>query len=165
MVTDPRARNITSLTEVLNHYSVSAVLDEGAEYPSLTYARWRAALDDRHIPVYGLRTGARSRIGSALLQSVGPDSLYPTPTDCIGLLRVAFSSRNYLLVGTASRREQTEALFRGLNLHAEVLVAGAPVDAGFVQAVRPDTVMGIGSIPGRRWKTRSLGSSIVSLTH
>lgn len=156
VVTDPRAANVTSLLEVLSHYRILEVLDVGAQYPSLTYARWRAALDARHIPVYALRTGARVRLGNATLTSVGPDDLYPNPRDCIGLLRLSWSNRIALLAGTASHREQVEAVFRQANLRADALVSGGSLDPTLLDAVHPKIVYSAGSFPATRVRVRRL---------
>lgn len=123
VVTDPRAKNIVALGEVLRHYRVGEVLDVGVQYPSTTYASWRAALRARRVPVYGLRTGAAAVIGSLRLRALGPDALYPRPQDSIGLLRVSFPDETILISGAADAREQTEAVFRPVRLHADELVA------------------------------------------
>lgn len=138
IVTDPRT-NVAGLIDVLSHYSVGEVLDVGCEYPSLTYARWRAVLRDRHIPVYALRTGTSLTSGTATITAIGPDAVYPKPQDSIGLLRVSVSGRTALIVGAASRRELTEAVFRPVKLQADVLVAdsGPTTPSDFLRYTRP----------------------------
>lgn len=165
VVTDPGSANITSLTEVLSHYRVLAVLDVGAEYPSLAYARWRAALVGRHIPVYALRTGAHVHLGHVSLVSLGPDSVYPNPHDSIGLLRIASPHQSVLLVGRASLREQVEAVFRPVDLRARVLVAGGAAAPQLIRACRATNLYGtvMGTDPVRVHRlgsriTRVLGS-------
>lgn len=123
VVTDPRATHIAALAAVAARYRVGEVLDVGSQYPSATYARWRAELRARHIRSYSLRTGARLLVGSATLTALGPDALYPNPRDCTGLLRLEDGRRRIVLIGAASRREQLEALFRPVDLHASILVA------------------------------------------
>jgi ComEC/Rec2-related protein len=136
VVTDPRS-NVAGLLDVLDHYSVGEVLDVGCEYPSTTYARWRAALRTRHIPVYALRTGVALTAGSASLTTVGPDAVYPQPRDSIGLLRVRVPGRTIFLAGAASQREMTEAVFRTVRLQADILVldAGTAPPASFLRHV------------------------------
>lgn len=163
VVTDPRAANVTSLLEVLSHYRVLEVLDVGTEYPSLSYARWRAALDAQHIPTYALRTGARLRLGNATLASIGPDDLYPNPRDCIGLLRVSWLRQTYLLAGSASHREQVEAVFRQVNLSADNLVTAQPLDPTLLNAVHPKTIFTSASSPFTRVRVRRLAATTVTL--
>jgi beta-lactamase superfamily II metal-dependent hydrolase len=136
VVTDPRS-NLAGLLDVLDHYSVGEVLDVGCEYPSLTYARWRDALRNRHIPVYALRTGVSLRAGSSRITALGPDGVYPQPRDSVGLLRISAGGRTVLLAGAASSRELTEAVFRPVKLRADVLVtdAGDTVPAAFLRHV------------------------------
>lgn len=163
VVTDPRAANVTSLLEVLSHYRVLEVLDVGAEYPSLTYARWRAALDSRHIPVYALRTSARFRLGNATLASVGPDDLYSNPRDCIGLLRVSWPNRSALLAGSASEREQVESVFRQVNLRADAVVARQPLDPALLDAVHPTAIFTAAASPSTRVQVHHLGMAALRL--
>jgi beta-lactamase superfamily II metal-dependent hydrolase len=139
IVTDPRAGNVTGLEEVLRHYHVAEVLDVGTQYPSATYARWRSTLRKAAIPAYRLRTGAASRIGDVQLTALGPDGLYPDPKDSVGLLRVSSGGRSVLLAGAASQREQQEALFRPVRLHADVLLldGSSGCDRHFLRAVHP----------------------------
>lgn len=141
VLTDPRARNVAGLTAVLNHYSVGEVLDVGTEYPSTTYVHWRTLLRADRVPVFSLRTGASIRIGDTSMNVIGPDALYPDPRDCVGLLRVSLAGKTYLLVGAASAREQQEAIFRHVDLHADALVASGPLRADFVDAVHPRVVL------------------------
>ncbi len=61
--TDPRADNVASLLQVVDHYHVGHVLDTGVEYPSHTYASWRTALMNRHLQPEALRPGASVRGG------------------------------------------------------------------------------------------------------
>ncbi|HLJ66152.1 MAG TPA: ComEC/Rec2 family competence protein [Chloroflexota bacterium] len=143
IVDDARANSVTGLLELLNHYAVSEVLDTGVEYTSSTYAAWRAELRRRHIPVYALRTGARVTLGDIRIEALGPDALYPKPQDSAGLLRLTVGGRRVVLAGDASAREQTEAVFRSIDLPADALVCGsAPCAAAFLQAVHPRLVYG-----------------------
>jgi len=146
VVTDPRAANIAGLQAVLDHYEVSEVLDGGAEYPSTTYAQWREELRQRDIPVYALRAGISVQLGDVGLSALGPDGLYPNPKDCIGMLRLSIHHRTVLLAGAASPREQLEAVFRPVQLRADVLVLGGKGQyvPAFLRAVRPDTVLTVG---------------------
>jgi competence protein ComEC len=143
VVTDPRSRNVIGLQEVLAHYGVSEVLDVGAQYPSGTYASWRAQLRNRHIPTYRLTTGVSAHIGAVQLASIGPDALYPLPQDCIGMLRLSTAGRSVLLAGAASPREQQEALFRPVELRADTLLIGdaGSIFPGFLHAVRPHALV------------------------
>ncbi len=137
IVTDPRGNNVLGLGSILQHYELGEVIDVGVEYPSTSYARWRAMLRQRHIPAYALRTGALVTLGDAAITALGPDALYSNPRDSAGLLRVVIPGDSVLLAGTASVREQHEAVFRPVNLGATVLVAPGPLDPEFRQAVHP----------------------------
>lgn len=141
IVTDPRS-NVTGLLDVLNHYSVGEVLDVGCEYPSLTYARWRAALRSRHISVYALRTGVSLTAGRASIIALGPDAVYPQPRDSIGLIRIVAPGRRILVAGAASAREMTEAVFRPVDLRANVLILGGRTSPppAFLRHVSPSRV-------------------------
>jgi beta-lactamase superfamily II metal-dependent hydrolase len=142
IVTDPRAGNTTGLEAVLQHYTVQEVLDVGAEYPSATYARWRADLRNEHIPAYALRTGATTVIGAASISVLGPDALYANPQDCMGLLRITMNGRTYLLADAASQREQLETVFRPIHLSSDVLVMDGTQgdDRHFVRSVHASRV-------------------------
>lgn len=149
VVTDPRPNNVVSLEAVLQHYAVSEVLDVGAQYPSTTYAAWRAELRRRRISVYALRAGVSSQVGDARVEAIGPDGLHSNPQDGAGMLRVSAHGHTALLAGNASEREQTEAVFRPVTLRADALVLGgngryAPA---FLQAVQPKTVLTRGNVP------------------
>ncbi len=162
VVTDPRASNVTSLIDVLSHYRVLSVLDVGSEYPSMAYARWRTALDSRHIPTYALRTGVEVRLDGMTIVSVGPDAVYSDPRDSAGLLRVEWQHHNAVLVGSASLREQVESVFRPVNLRAQVLVAGGSIESRFIGAVRPAITYSTAVLPiGTR--SRRLGSLPVTI--
>ena len=148
IVTDPRASNISGLEALLGHYQTDAVLDVGAEYPSTTYARWRADLRARHVRVSALRTGAVVQTESVRIDVLGPDALYPDPRDSIGLLRISIHEYSWILTGAASTRETTEAVFRPVKLRADALVASdRQPSRDFVQAVRPRVELGPGDLP------------------
>jgi competence protein ComEC len=123
VVTDPRSTNVVGLTSVLDHYRVSEVLDVGAEYPSVTYATWRSRLRGQ-APVYALRTHATITVGSVRIEVAGPDAVCPSAQNCAGMLRVLMPGATVLLATAASREEQFEATFRGVNLRADAVVCG-----------------------------------------
>lgn len=139
LVTDARSGNVSGLEAVLQHYHIGEVLDTGAQYPSATYARWRAELRSRRIPVYALRTGVAVRLGDAQIEALGPDALYPQPQDAAGMLRVTLPGHSFLLATAASRRELTEAVFRPVHMRSDVLVIDGRqgVPRSFLAAVRP----------------------------
>lgn len=126
IVTDGRASNVAGLLEVLRHYRFGEVLDVGVQYPSTTYARWRAALRAERVPIYGLRTGATVELGDVRISAVAPDALYSKPTDSAGMLRILGPQHTVLYAGAASRRELVEALFRPVRLRADHLVTYGP---------------------------------------
>ncbi|MGH2449578.1 MAG: ComEC/Rec2 family competence protein [Chloroflexota bacterium] len=142
VVTDPRAKNVSSLEAVLQHYHIGSVLDAGVEYPSGTYATWRADLRSRNIPVYRLQTGARIELAGMNLSSIGPDALYSLPQDSAGLLRLDGRGVHVLMAGVASLREQREAVFRNVRLPARTLIIDGKVgvDSSFLRAVHPTTI-------------------------
>jgi competence protein ComEC len=147
VVTDPRSSNVSGLEAVLQHYRIGEVLDVGVEYPTTTYARWRADLRAAHVPVYALRTGASVALGAARLTVLGPDALYPKPQDSAGILRLALPRRAFVLAAAADVREQHEAVFRGVRLNADTLVLGVRQDNSFVRAVGARTVISAGALP------------------
>ena len=137
MVTDPRARSVMGLSAVLRHYRVLSVWDVGAQYPSASYATWRASLRQAKTPIFALRTGSTVRVGAAQVSAVGPDSLCPNPSNCTGMLRISSAHRSTVLVGTASVREQEEAVFRPIHLRADVVLweGSGPLSSDFSAAV------------------------------
>lgn len=141
-VTDARAASLSGLQEVLRHYRVQEVLDVGLQYPSTTYAAWRETLRARRVPDYALRTGASVRLPDGAVTALGPDGPCGNPRDCAGILRVVLGAQSYLLVGAASVREEHEAVFRGVNLRAETVIASTdgPIDAALLDAVHPRIV-------------------------
>jgi beta-lactamase superfamily II metal-dependent hydrolase len=143
IVTDPRSSNVAGLDALLSHYSVSEVLDVGSQYPSTTYARWRGHLREQRVPTFALRTGARVRLPGVTVTALGPDAVTSRPQDSAGLLRISMRGRSLLVAGTASPREQREALFRGISLRADaLLVDGAEgLDPDFRNAVQPRLVL------------------------
>jgi len=138
IVTDPRARSVMGLSAVLRHYRVLSVWDVGAQYPSVSYANWRAALRQSGTPTFALRTGSSVRVGVAQVTALGPDSLCPNPSNCAGMLRVRGLHRSSVLVGTASVREQHEAVFRPIRPRADVVLweGSGPLSPDFSAAVR-----------------------------
>jgi len=139
VVTDPRAENVAGLRGVLTHYRVAHVLDVGVEYPSATYAGWRADCRSRRIPVDALRTGASVRIGPVSIRALGPDGVDPRPQDSAGVLQITGPGIDVLDAGVASRREQLESVFRPIGLTAKTLVFDGKqgLDRNFLKAVRP----------------------------
>lgn len=136
--TDPRSSNTLGLLTVARRYRVGAVLDTGVEYPSATYAQWRAQLRRDRVPVYALRTGVTVAVGGARFMALGPDAVCALPVDCVGLVRVRLRGVTYLFAGAASLREQREAVFRPVDLRAGVLVTAArTLDPDFLRAVGP----------------------------
>jgi competence protein ComEC len=135
---DSRAGSLSSFADLLRHYEVSEVLDVGAEYPTRTYARWRSMLGTRRIPAYVLRTGVAVRLGSVRVEAIAPDAACDMPEDCAAMLRLTVGGRSVLLAGSASVREQREAVFRNVHLKSDVLVCPlSRCDPVLVSAVRP----------------------------
>jgi beta-lactamase superfamily II metal-dependent hydrolase len=141
VVTDPRAGNTGALDAVLAHYRVGEVLDVGVEYPDSSYARWRADLRARGVPVMALRTGATARVGAVTLTALGPDGVSPDPRNSIGLLRLTTAGTSILLAGSSSAREQLEAVFRPVKLGSQILVAPVHVQSDFLRAANPRLVL------------------------
>jgi competence protein ComEC len=135
IVTDPRASNIAGLRAVLQRYAVTEVLDVGAQYPSRTYARWRHDARALHISLYALRTRTQVAVDGVRIDALDPDALCPTPVDCSSMLAVTTGRQRLLLPGSASLREQREALFRSVDLRATLVVDGspAPLDSRFLR--------------------------------
>jgi len=147
VVTDPRSANVSGLESVLQHYRIGEVLDVGAEYPSATYARWRAELRAARIRVYALRTGVSIALGTSRLTVIGPDAANSRPQDSAGMLRIAFPGQQLLLASAADVREQHEAVFRAIPLRANTLVEGGKQDAAFVHAVGARSVINVQRLP------------------
>jgi competence protein ComEC len=148
ILTDPRSSNATGVEELLKHYSIGEVLDVGAEYPTTTYSRWRSDLARLHVPAYALRTGASVKVGDANILSMGPDALYSNPADCVGLLKVTIAGRTWLLLGKSSTREQTESLFRPVQLRSDGIVTlGKRPLSGFLQSVGASKLFGAWNLP------------------
>jgi competence protein ComEC len=149
IVTDPRSSSLAGDIGIFQHYAISEVLDVGAQYPSSTYARWRALLRDHGIPTYSLRTGVTAEVGSVRLVALDPDGPCGVPANCAGMLRLSIGGKTVLLAGSASRREQNESVFRGVNMWADALVCPTiGCDSAFVSAVRPRFVFASGPPPG-----------------
>jgi competence protein ComEC len=163
IVTDPRSSALAGDLGILQHYAISEVLDVGAQYPSSTYARWRALLRDHGIPTYSLRTGATAEVGRIHIMALDPDGPCGVPANCAGMLRMSIGGKTILLAGSASRREQNESLFRRVDMRADALVCPAiGCDAAFVSAVRPRVIFASGPLPGtipwhRLPTTRAIG--------
>lgn len=141
VVTNPNSSNVTALLALLDHYHVHAVLDVGAQYPGRTYAAWRTRLRTRHVPVYALRTGVTTRVGTISLQVLAPDALCYAPANCAGIIRLAGSHGSFMLATAVGRREQEDVVFRRLSLRATHLFLGdaTRMAPDFLQAVRPQS--------------------------
>jgi beta-lactamase superfamily II metal-dependent hydrolase len=149
IVTDPRSSSLAGDLGILQHYTIAEVLDVGSQYPSSTYARWRALLRDHGIPTFSLRTGVTADVGSIRIVALDPDGPCGVPVNCAGTLRLSMGGKTILLAGSASRREQNESAFRGVDVRADALVCPAiGCDSAFVSAVRPRVVFASGPLPG-----------------
>lgn len=143
LVTDARAGNVAGLREVVKHYQVGEVLDVGAEYPSMTYAAWRADIRRLGIPAYQLRTGTEIHAGTASISALAPDAVRPQPQDAVAMLRIRLGGTSVVYAGIASPKEQLEAVFRPVQLRADMLVlSGKACDPVFVKHVKPQTTDG-----------------------
>lgn len=150
IITDPRATNTSGDVAVLAHYRVRTVYDVGIEYPSGTYARWRALLRSDHVAFHFWSTRESLVAGGIHIRSIGPDAIYPNPKDSMGLLRVTVDGRSILLVGAASPREQLEAVFRPVKLRSGTLIANGPLDPTFARAVSAGVTYDAVPAPGSR---------------
>lgn len=133
--TDPRSKNVASLLQVVEHLRVGEVVDPGIEYPSQTYARWRAWLWSHRIPCLALRPGLALSGQSFSIHALAPDGLYSNPKDGAGALLITVGAKRALYLGPASPREQQDLPFQ-TNVTAETLITAAPVDPVFKAAVR-----------------------------
>jgi beta-lactamase superfamily II metal-dependent hydrolase len=136
VVTDPRASNVAGLRTVLARYDVREVLDVGAQYPSASYASWRADLRTRKVPVFALRRGIEVHFDGTVLTVVSPDGRCPRPQDCAGIVRLDSGRHHVLLAGVSSVEDQRESLFRHGAISASAVVVTGPAapDPGFVAA-------------------------------
>jgi beta-lactamase superfamily II metal-dependent hydrolase len=141
LVTDPRTSTVSAYESVLRHYSITEVLDVGAQYPNGTYSRWRTLVRDRHLPAYAMRTGAIVSLGNSQVEVIAPDGPCSLPQNCAGMLRLTVGLETVLLAGSSSAKEQTEAIFRNVPLRAGILVCPTPACApSFIRAVSPKVV-------------------------
>ncbi|HZT95524.1 MAG TPA: ComEC/Rec2 family competence protein, partial [Chloroflexota bacterium] len=138
--TDPRAANVSALTQVVQHYDVGAVLDTGVEYPSQTYGRWRAELDSKGIRPIALRPGVTVTAGRVTIQALSPDAVYSDPRDTIGMLLIKDGRLRILYMGGASQKEQLELPFR-LPVSANLVVSPVPVNPTLRTALGNPTVI------------------------
>ena len=124
--TDPRAANVASLMDVTQHVPVGVVVDPGIEYPSQTYARWRASLSGKGIRVLAMRPGLAVRCGSLTLHVLAPDGVYPNPKDGAGAVMITAGRERILYLGPDSSREQEDMPF-GIGVRAGTVIASVPL--------------------------------------
>lgn len=142
VLSDPRSGNVASLLEVVNRYHVSAVLDPGMEYPTRTYAAFRAALRAQHIPDYALRPGTSLDLPPLHVQALAPVGPCPSPLNCAGVVRIDSSHASVLYLGVASPVEEAEIPFLNPThrLTAVVTNSGSPLPPQLLTWLGPTPV-------------------------
>ena len=125
--TNPAAKNVASLLDVAQHLAVGEVVDPGIEYPSQTYARWRAGLSARQVPVLALRAGLTVHGQGFTIQCLAPDGIYSNPKDGAGILLITLGSERILYLGDASAKEQQSLPFR-TSTRAGMVISAAPLE-------------------------------------
>jgi competence protein ComEC len=80
VLTHPQRDHVGGAAEVLEHVSVSTVVNSGIPAPSEDEEAALAAARSREIPVIGARAGQRLRVGRLVLRVLWPDGAAPPPS-------------------------------------------------------------------------------------
>ncbi len=131
--------NLASLNATLERYNVAQVV-EPTQPPraGVSYAKWRALIEQKQIEVIPALEGARLRAGDATLAVIYPlanaDSSYVA-------LRLETNGRSFLLAPVLRGSDRAAILAQGTLPETEVAVLPNEIEAGWMTRVKPSTVI------------------------
>lgn len=148
VLTHPHADHLTGLLDVLDRYTVGAVIDPDAEYDTAEYALWEEKLAQKKIPRYRATAGMEVAIGKYATLSIlspmeTPRGRLSNVHDANIVSELSFGDIEFLLTGDAEAKLERALLSRGRISDIEVLKVGhhgsktSSSDA-FLSAARPE---------------------------
>ncbi len=152
ILTHPHSDHVAGLLEVLKQYTVGAVMESGANYPTPEYGEWHRLLHDKHIPVTIARAGEHVLLSpDAELDIFTPFSSFVGKSlqnvhDAMVVSRLVYASSSALLTGDAERALEYQLLFSGAPLKSDVLKIGhhgskTSTSQDFLTAVAPKSAV------------------------
>lgn len=148
VLTHPHADHLTGLLDVLDRYTVGAVIDPGAEYDTAEYALWEEKLAQKKIPRYRAIAGMEVAIGKYATLSIlspmeTPRRRLSNVHDANIVGELSFGEVEFLLTGDAEAKLERALLSRGRISDVEILKVGhhgsktSSSDA-FLSAAKPE---------------------------
>jgi competence protein ComEC len=135
------ADHIEGFPAVLSRFPVSLMIEPGCPADTPSYLAFVRSIRDEDVPVRHPRGGQRLRIGSFLVEVLGPDGCSPggsEPNDDSLVLRVTAGTTSILFPGDAEVEAQADLLEDGDPIQATVLKVphhgGDTSDPAFVDA-------------------------------
>lgn len=105
VLTHPDKDHLAGLIDVVENYSVKAVLNNGQDADTNIYRQYKKAIQDRDIQEYVFKEGSRISLGSELeLRSYNPDSAVEEKSDRNEnsvVVRMDYGDNSFLFVGDA----------------------------------------------------------------
>jgi len=107
VLTSPRSDHITGLLDIIQRYSVGAVIDAGMLHPDTTYTQWRRNISERKLKYLQVAQGTTVPIGNVVLQILWPLSLLHKGSnevlDNSMVIRLVLPGLHILLLGAAAQ--------------------------------------------------------------
>jgi competence protein ComEC len=155
LLTNPRAGHLLGLLDALGHYRVHLAADAGMLHPTVTYASWRATLEQRGIPYRQLRQGATIQVEPGVaLQALSPGPVLSQDqqnedTNAL-ILRLVSPGLRVLFLGETTETTLVKLAASGTDLHADIVQvalrpdespAGLPALDDLLSVVQPTLII------------------------
>lgn len=130
ILTHPDSDHLNGLIEVLKKYEVGAVLESGIDNNSSNYLFWHKLLKENNVPVYfaylgqtiKIADGLQIKILAPLVKIAGWSFESTNNTSIAG--KIIYGRNSLIFTGDAEKAEETQLIFSGLNLKAQILSVG-----------------------------------------
>lgn len=147
--THPHADHEGGLPAALSCADCGEALSPVADYDSSVFRRFRAALDQHHVPLKVPNAGDRFTLGTAVFTVLGPTDIEPSmdPNDISLVLRADYGKNFFLFTGDAEQEEQQLMMWNSYDLlNADVLKAAHHgssngASSAFITAVSPSVTV------------------------
>lgn len=159
ILTHPEADHLSGLIEVLKHYQVSQILEDGVRRNTPQYQEWLALIQEKEIPLRIAQIGQVVHLGQETsLRILWPNQELIQPeaknsNNASIVIQLVYGQSEFLLTGDIEKQVELDLVNQGLNLESDVLKIahhGSKTSSNqiFLQAVNPGlAVISVGQNP------------------
>ncbi|MBQ6808387.1 MAG: MBL fold metallo-hydrolase [Firmicutes bacterium] len=142
VLTHPHEDHIGGAVAVLDAVPVTQAYMPNKPHTTATYGNTLQKLAEKQVAVTAAQAGDSFYVGEALVEILGPVTIYSDLNDCSVVLRLTYGENSFLFTGDAEAAAEEDILKKGSKLAADLLKVGhhgseTSSSQAFLDAVSP----------------------------